>query len=64
VKKRDLERHLRQHGCHLHRNTGKHEVWLNPAAETEAAVPRHRELPTGTVRSICRQLQISEPKAK
>jgi predicted RNA binding protein YcfA (HicA-like mRNA interferase family) len=64
MKKRDLERHLRQHHCDRHRNVGKHEIWLNRATRAEAAVPRHREIPPGTVRSICRQLGITVPIGK
>jgi predicted RNA binding protein YcfA (HicA-like mRNA interferase family) len=58
---RDLERHLRQHGCAFYREGGAHSVWLNPGLRKMASVPRHRELKAGTVRAICRQLQIPQP---
>jgi predicted RNA binding protein YcfA (HicA-like mRNA interferase family) len=44
MKIRDLERHLRGHGCVLFREGGAHTVWLNPANRKIASVPRHREI--------------------
>lgn len=61
MKKRDLERHLRRHGCYLHRNVGKHEMWLNPANGKEAAMPRHRVLKHPTAVGICKALGIPKP---
>ena len=31
MKQRDLERHIRNHGCFFHRHGGLHDIWLNPA---------------------------------
>ena len=61
MKKRDLERHLHDHGCYLHRNDGKHEMWLNPANRMEAPMPRHRELKNTTAWGMCRMLGIPKP---
>jgi predicted RNA binding protein YcfA (HicA-like mRNA interferase family) len=57
----DLERHLREHGCILHRQGGAHAIWFNPARRKIASVPRHREIKEGTARGICRQLEIPQP---
>lgn len=57
----DLERHLRGQGCVFFREGGAHTVWLNPANRKIASVPRHREIKEGTVRSICKQLEIPRP---
>jgi mRNA interferase HicA len=57
----DLERHLRQHGCALYRQGGSHAVWLNLNNRKIASVPRHREIKEGTVRSVCRQLEVPQP---
>jgi hypothetical protein len=46
VKRRDLERHLRQHGC---RFIGEGS--------------RHREVKPGTVRAICRPLEVPVPSS-
>jgi hypothetical protein len=43
----NLERYLRDHGCHCDRHGGNHDVWLNPRAKRESAVPRHREIKLG-----------------
>ena len=61
MKLRDLERHLRAQGCVFYREGGAHSVWLNPANRKIASVPRHREIKEGTVRGICRQLEIPSP---
>jgi mRNA interferase HicA len=45
----------------LYREGGSHTIWLNPKNHKIASVPRHREIKTGTVRAICRQLEIPEP---
>ena len=61
MKLRDLDRHLRGQGCVLFREGGAHTVWLNPANRKIASVPRHREIKEGTVRGICKQLDIQQP---
>ena len=61
MKLRELERHLRAHGWVLFREGGAHTVWLNPSNRKIASVPRHREIKEGTVRGICKQLEIPQP---
>jgi predicted RNA binding protein YcfA (HicA-like mRNA interferase family) len=61
VKRRDLERHLTSHGCHVLREGASHSIWHNPPADLRTPVPRHNEIPTGTARAICRQLAIPPP---
>jgi predicted RNA binding protein YcfA (HicA-like mRNA interferase family) len=61
MKLADLERHLRQRGCVLFREGGTHSVWFNPPRRKIASVPRHREIKEGTVRAICKQLEIPQP---
>ena len=61
MKLRDLERHLRGHGCVFFREGGAHTVWLNLANQKLTSVPRHREIKEGTVRGICKQLEIPRP---
>jgi mRNA interferase HicA len=62
VKRRELERHLREHGVELLREGGKHSFW-GFDRERSAAVPRHPEIKPGTVRAICRDLGIPPPKS-
>jgi predicted RNA binding protein YcfA (HicA-like mRNA interferase family) len=58
IRLRDLERHLRQHGCGLLREGGRHSIWLCEGTGQRTSVPRHRELPRTTAREICKQLGI------
>jgi len=57
----DLERHLRRHACTFYREGGAQSVWVNHATRKVASVPRHREIKEGTVRVICKQLEIPQP---
>ena len=61
MRRQQLERHLVEHGCEVLREGGKHTIWHNPALDIRAPVPRHREIPIGTARVICRQLSIPPP---
>ncbi|MEO8092183.1 MAG: type II toxin-antitoxin system HicA family toxin [bacterium] len=60
MKRRDLERHLREQGCRLIGEGAKHAKWRGPDGNP-SAVPRSREIRPGTVRGICRQLDVSPP---
>jgi mRNA interferase HicA len=61
VKKRQLERHLTDHGCRLAREAAKHEIWENPAAGQRTTMPRHREIKMPTAPGICRQFGVPPP---
>jgi hypothetical protein len=56
IKRKALERHLRDHGAEFVRNGRKHDVWSGPSGK--ATVPRHTEIATGTARAICEQLGV------
>jgi mRNA interferase HicA len=60
VKRRDLERHLREHGARLLREGGRHSFW-GMDTERSTAVPRHREIGVGLARKICKDLGIPPP---
>jgi hypothetical protein len=61
MNRRKFEAHLRANGCTLHHHGAKHDVWINPANGQTASVPRHRQIKKGTVRGICRALDIPLP---
>jgi predicted RNA binding protein YcfA (HicA-like mRNA interferase family) len=61
MKRRELIRHLEQHGCALVREGHSHSIFENLDNGQRAPVPRHREIPDPLVRSICRQLTIPAP---
>ena len=54
MKRRDLLRHLRQHGCRLVREGGEHSIWENPATHRRTSVPRHNEILEFTAVRICK----------
>ncbi|MGH2373073.1 MAG: type II toxin-antitoxin system HicA family toxin [bacterium] len=61
MKRRDLVRHLEEHGCELLREGSNHSIYVNRAARRSSAVPRHREINDFLARKICRDLEIPEP---
>ncbi|MDX6443012.1 MAG: mRNA interferase HicA [Blastocatellia bacterium] len=64
MKRIDLVRHLEEFGCEFVREGKQHTLYINRLTRKSAAVPRHRDIPTGTVRSICRSLDIRFPSDK
>ncbi|MHB8870584.1 MAG: type II toxin-antitoxin system HicA family toxin [Thermoleophilia bacterium] len=61
MKRADLVRHLRERGCELLREGGRHSVYVNRKAGKATAVPRHREINDFLARKICRDLDALEP---
>jgi hypothetical protein len=47
---------------HPYREGGGRSIWLNPSLRKIASVPRHREIKDGTIRAICKQLEIRRPE--
>ncbi|MCI0700055.1 MAG: type II toxin-antitoxin system HicA family toxin [Planctomycetia bacterium] len=39
MKRRELEKHLGEHGCKFDHHGGRHDIWLNPANNKTAPVP-------------------------
>lgn len=52
MKRRDLEAHLRAHGCERLREGANHAIWNNPQRDIRTPIPRHREVPAGTARDL------------
>jgi mRNA interferase HicA len=61
MKRRDLLRHLQQHGCRLDREGANHSIYRNPANGRCTAVPRHSEVKDTVARTICDQLDVQRP---
>jgi mRNA interferase HicA len=61
VKRRDLLRHLHQHGCEVLREGGRHTVIVNRAMGKSSTIPRHREINELLARQICRDLEVEQP---
>ncbi len=64
MKRRDLVRHLEQHGCSCARDTGPHSIWKNPATDQIQPVPRHVEVDSHLGRKICRMLSLPDPPTR
>ncbi|HVK39496.1 MAG TPA: type II toxin-antitoxin system HicA family toxin [Candidatus Kapabacteria bacterium] len=58
MKRRDLIRHLEQHGCVLLREGGSHSIYVNHATRKVSTVPRHREINELLARKIFKDLEI------
>ena len=63
MKRRDLLRHLEQHGCEFLREGGSHTVYINRAAKKASTVPRHSEINQDLARKICKDLDVPRPDA-
>ncbi|TGG91612.1 MAG: addiction module toxin, HicA family [Aphanocapsa feldmannii 277cV] len=61
MKRRDLLRHLRLHGCELCREGRNHSWWHHAVLNRRSAIPRHNEVNDLLVRKICRDLGIPHP---
>jgi mRNA interferase HicA len=61
MKRRELLRHLQQHGCSLLREGGRHSWWINPVMKRRSAVPRHTEIDEYLARKICKDLDVPNP---
>ena len=61
MKRRDLIRHLKTHGCEFLREGGNHTVYVNRALKKISTVPRHKEINDFLVYKICKDLGIIKP---
>lgn len=56
MKRKDLEKRLRQAGCYLKREGGSQSLWINPVTGSVEAVPRHAEVKELLAKKILRTL--------
>ncbi len=58
---RDLIKKARKAGFILRRTTsGSHEIWWNEEKKKTCVIPHHREVHTGTMKSILHQMDLTE----
>jgi mRNA interferase HicA len=62
MKRAELLRHLRKHGCILLREGRRHSWWHHPGRNRRSAVPRHREIHDLLARKICHDLGVPPVK--
>lgn len=60
MKRRALERHLREGGARKLDEGANHSRWVGPGGK-RSAVPRHREIDFRLARAICKQLAVPPP---
>ena len=58
MKRRQLIKHLKKHGCILRREGSKHTIYINPANKQTTAIPRHIEIANRLAKKICKDLDI------
>ncbi|MEB3227615.1 MAG: type II toxin-antitoxin system HicA family toxin [Synechocystis sp.] len=56
MKRKELERRLRQAGCYLKREGASHSLWINPKTEVVEAIPRHTEIKEFLAQKILKNL--------
>lgn len=61
MKRRDLERHLRAHGCRQIDEGANHARWVGPGG-ARSVLPRHREIDYRLARKVCGQLEVPPPQ--
>jgi len=61
VNYQELKRRLNRLGFHLERQGTRHEYWESDDGSLKTLIPRHRgEVPTGTLASILRDLDLTQ----
>ncbi|MEI7581755.1 type II toxin-antitoxin system HicA family toxin [Runella sp.] len=60
MKRIQLIKHLKAHGCMLLREGGDHTIFYNPANGHQAPIGRHQELKNILCKKVCKQLGIPE----
>lgn len=58
MKRTQLLKHLRAHGCTFVREGGRHSWWANVQLSRRSAVPRHVEISNVLAAKICKDLGI------
>jgi mRNA interferase HicA len=61
MKRRELLKHLQNHGCVLLREGGSHSWWINTEQNRRSAVPRHNEINDKLILKICKDLGVPRP---
>lgn len=64
MKRKDLEKHLREQGCKFLEEGGRHTKWINVNNNNVTVIPRHNEVDSYLARAICKQLGVEVIKKK
>ncbi len=58
MKRRQLLKHLKKHGCELLREGAKHSWWINTFRNQRSSIPRHTEIDDMLAQKICKDLGV------
>ncbi|MFH1635045.1 MAG: type II toxin-antitoxin system HicA family toxin [Chloroflexota bacterium] len=61
MKRHALLKHIKRHGCKLHREGKKHSIYWNPTNLRTSSIPRHTEILNKLAYKICIDLGIPKP---
>jgi len=59
MKRKELEKKLRQAGCYIKREGAAHTLWINPQTGIIETVPRHTEVKELLARKILKNLNAN-----
>jgi len=62
MKRNELLKYLRDHGCEFIREGGRHSWWGNPNQNKRSSIPRHTEINDDLAKKICKDLGIKPIK--
>lgn len=61
MKRHELLKHIRRHGCQFLHEGKRHSVYFNPINRKTSTVPRYVEILNKLAFKICKDLGIPEP---
>ena len=61
MKRRELIKHLINHGCRFLREGSRHTVYFNPQNRKTSTIPRHNEIHEFLAKKICKDLEVPKP---
>lgn len=62
MKRVELLKHLKRHGCKMIREGRRHSWWRNGRGDRRSSIPRHREIHDLLAKKICRDLEVESIK--
>jgi mRNA interferase HicA len=62
MKRIQLLKHLKAHGCYQLREGSRHSWWINGEQSRRSAIPRHVEISDQLAKKICKDLGVAPVK--
>ena len=62
MKRKELLKYLRNQGCDLLREGGRHSWWYNQTSNKRSAIPRDSEIKDILAKKICKDLGVDPIK--